>query len=86
MMAIWTGSINVPNIVDKPAKPEQFTIPLVTADLKSFQTKAKALTLPHGTEATSLITKMTSGSGYSQLRAIDWKVWTITAPLITVRF
>lgn len=76
-MGIWTGTINVPNVKDCPVKPEQFAIPLATAHLKSIQKKAKELTLPHGTEAASLISKMTSGSGFSQLRAIDWKVWTM---------
>lgn len=42
-----------------------------------MQNVAKAMSLPFDVEATSLINKITSGAGFSQLKAMDWMIWSL---------
>lgn len=72
MMSIWLGTIDAAPNVPEGKKPL-----LNAAKLRAIQKKAKELTLPYGVESTHLITNMTSGKGFSQFRAIDWKIWTM---------
>jgi hypothetical protein len=50
-----------------------------------MQDIAKTMELPFGVEATSLITKMTTGAGFSQLKAVDWMVWTLAISPFVLR-
>lgn len=51
-----------------------------------MQKQAKQMHFPFDVEATSLIEKITAGKGLSQLRAIDWMIWTmVLSPFVLWR-
>ena len=73
------GKLDASLLVGKP--------PLLDNAAKArMQKLAKQMQLPFDVEATSLIEKITAGKGMSQLRAIDWMVWTmVLSPFVLWR-
>jgi hypothetical protein len=73
--------------VSKGSAFEKFKeAPLLDNKIKSdMQDIAKTMELQFDVEPTSLITKMTTGAGFSQLKAVDWMVWTLAISPFVLR-